>query len=58
MTMTKLRFIDSSRNERKRNESTVGTTVTEVMTLELKELLVDVEAFLTLPSETKAKLMR
>ncbi len=55
MTMTKLRFIDSSRNEKERDEDTVETTVTEVMIFELKELLVDAEMFLTLTSETMMK---
>ncbi len=31
MIMTKLRFIDSSRNERERDENTVETTVTEMI---------------------------
>ncbi len=48
MIMMKLKFIDSSRDERERNEDTVKTTVTEMMIFELKELLVDAEMFLTL----------
>jgi len=39
--MTKLKFIDSSRNEKERNKDTVKTTVTKMMIFELKELLVD-----------------
>jgi len=58
MTMTKLRFIDSSRDEKERDEDTVETTVTEVMIFELKELLVDAEMFLTLTSETMTKTKR
>jgi len=58
MTMTKLRFIDSSRNERERDENTVETTVTEMIILELRKLLVDAETFLTLMSKTKKKMMK
>ncbi len=58
MTMTKLKFIDSSRNERERDKDTVETTVTEVMIFELKELLVDAEMLLTLMNETMTKTKR
>jgi len=58
MIMTKLRFIDSSINERERDENTVETTVTEVIILELRELLVDAKTFLTLTSKTKKKTMK
>jgi len=58
MIMTKLRFIDSLRNEKERDENTVETTVTKVIILELKELLVDTETFLTLMSKTKKKTMK
>ena len=54
--MTKLKFIDSSRNERERDEDTVETTVTEVMIFELKKLLVDAKMFLTLTNETMMKM--
>ncbi len=56
MIMTKLKFIDSSRNEKERNEDIVKTTVTEVMIFELKELLVDAKTFLTLTNETMMKM--
>jgi hypothetical protein len=56
--MTKLRFIDSSRNERERDEDTVKTTVTEMMIFELKELLIDAEMLLTLMNETMTKTKR
>ncbi len=56
MIMTKLKFIDSSRNERERDEDTVETTVTEVMIFELKKLLVDAKMFLTLTNETMMKM--
>ncbi len=56
--MTKLRFIDSSRNEKERNEDTVKTTVTKMMIFELKELLVNAETFLTLTNETVRDLSR
>ncbi len=55
MTMKKLRFIDSSRNERERDEDTVKTTVTKVMIFELKELLVNAEMLLTLTNEMMTK---
>jgi len=56
MTMTKLKFIDSSRNEKERNEDTVETTVTKMMIFELKELLVNAEMFLTLMNEMMTKM--
>ncbi len=56
MTMTKLKFIDSSRDKRERDEDIVETTVTEVMIFELKELLVDAETFLTLINEMMIKM--
>ena len=52
----KLKFIDSSRDERERNEDTVKTTVTEMMIFELKELLVDAEMFLTLMNKIMMKM--
>jgi len=55
MIMTKLRFIDSSRNEKERDEDTVETTVTEMMILEFKELLINAETLLTLMNETMMK---
>ncbi len=55
MTMTKLRFIDSSRNEKEKNEDTVKTTVTEMMIFKLKKLLVNAEKLLTLMNETMTK---
>jgi len=58
MTMTKLRFIDSSRNEKERDEDTVETTVTEVMIFKFKELLIDAEMLLTLMNETMMKTKR
>ncbi len=56
MTMTKLKFIDSSRDKRERDEDIVETTVTEVMIFELKELLVDAKTFLTLINEMMIKM--
>jgi len=58
MTMTKLRFIDSSMNEKEKDENTVKTTVTKMIILELKELLVDAKMLLTLMSKTKKKTMK
>ncbi len=58
MTMTKLRFIDSSRNEKERDEDTVETIVTKMMIFELKELLINAEMLLTLTNETMIKTKR
>ena len=58
MTMTKLKFIDSSRNKRERDEDTVKTTVTEMMIFELKELLINAEMLLTLMNEMMTKTKR
>jgi len=56
MIMMKLTFIDSSRNEKERDEDTVETTVTEMMIFESQELLVNTEMFLTLMNETMIKM--
>ncbi len=56
MTITKLRFIDSSRDEREKDEDTVETTITEMMIFEFKELLVDAKMFLTLMNEIMMKM--
>jgi len=56
MIMMKLKFIDSSRNERERNEDIVKTTVTKMMIFELKELLVNAEMLLTLMNEMMMKM--
>jgi len=58
MIMTKLRFIDSLRNEKERDEDTVETTVTKMMIFELKELLINAEMLLTLMNETMIKTKR
>jgi len=56
MIMMKLRFIDSSRNEKEKDENTVKTTVTEMMIFEFKELLVNAEMLLNLMNETTMKM--
>ena len=56
MIMTKLRFIDLSRNEKERDKNTVETIVTEMMIFELKELLVDAEMLLTLMNKMMMKM--
>ncbi len=56
MTMTKLKFINSSRNEKERDEDTVETTVTEMMILKLKELLINAKILLTLTNEMMTKM--
>jgi len=53
--MMKFKFIDSSRNERERDEDTVEMTVTKMMIFELKELLVDAKMFLTLMNKMMMK---
>ncbi len=58
MTMTKLKFIDSLRNEKERDEDTVKMTVTEMMIFELKKLLVNAEMLLTLMNKTMMKMKR
>jgi len=55
MIITKFKFINSSRDEKERNEDTVETTVTEMMIFEFKELLIDAKTFLTLINETMMK---
>ncbi len=55
MIMMKLRFINSSRNKKERDEDTVKTTVTKMMIFELKKLLVNAETFLTLMNEMMTK---
>ncbi len=56
MTMTKLKFIDSSRNEKERDEDIVETTVTKMIIFELKKLLVNAKMLLTLMNETMIKM--
>jgi len=56
MIMTKLKFIDSLKDERERDEDTVETTVTKMMIFELKELLVNAETFLTLMNKMMIKM--
>jgi len=56
MIMMKLKFIDSSRNEKERDEDTVETTVTKMMIFELKELLVNAKMFLTLMNKIMMKM--
>jgi len=55
ITMTKFKFIDSSRNEKERDEDTVKTTVTEMIIFELKKLLINTEIFLTLMNKMMMK---
>ena len=56
MIMMKLKFIDSSRNKRERDENTVETTVTKMIIFEFKELLVNAKMLLTLMNETMMKI--
>jgi len=56
MIMTKFRFIDSSKDEKERDENTVKTTVTEMMIFESKELLVNAETFLILMNKMMTKM--
>ncbi len=54
--MTKLKFIDSSKDEREKDEDIVETTVTKMMIFESQELLVIAEMFLTLMNEIMTKM--
>jgi len=56
MIMTRFKFINSSRNEREKDEDTVKTTVTKMMILELKKLLVNAKMFLTLMNKMMMKM--
>jgi len=56
MIMTKLKFIDSLRNEKEKDKDTVKTTVTKMMIFEFKELLINAEMFLTLMNEMMMKM--
>jgi len=58
MIIIKLKFIDSLRNEREKNDNTVEITVTKMMIFELKKLLVNAEMFLTLMNEMMMKTKR
>ena len=55
MIIMKLKFIDSSKDEKERNEDTVKIIVTKIMIFELKELLVDAEMLLTLMNKMMMK---
>ena len=55
MIIMKLKFINSLKNERKKDEDTVKTTVTKMIIFEFKKLLVNAETFLTLMNETMMK---
>jgi len=56
MTMMKLRFIDSSKDEKESDENIVKTTVTEMMIFELKKLLINAKMLLTLMNEMMMKM--
>ena len=56
MIMMKLKFIDSLRNEKEKDEDTIKITVTKIIIFELKELLINVEMFLTLMNKTIMKI--
>jgi hypothetical protein len=58
MTMMKLKFIYSSKDERERNENIVKITVTKMMIFESQELLVNAEMLLTLMNEMMTKMKR
>jgi len=58
MTMTKLKFIDSLKNEKEKDKDIVETTVIEIMIFEFQELLVIAKMFLTLINEMMTKMKR
>jgi len=43
--MTKLKFIDSSRNKKEKDENTVETIITEMMIFKFEKLLIDAKIF-------------
>ncbi len=53
--MTKLKFIDSLRNEKEKDEDIVEIIVTEMMIFKFKELLVDAKMLLTLMNKMMMK---
>ncbi len=55
MIMTKLKFIDSLRNEKEKDEDIVEIIVTEMMIFKFKELLVDAKMLLTLMNKMMMK---
>jgi len=56
MTMTKFKFINSSRNKREKDQNTVETTVTKMMIFEFKKLLINAKMLLTLMNEMIMKM--
>jgi len=56
MIIIKLKFINSLRNEKERDEDTVETTVTKMIIFELKEILVNAKMLLTLTNEMMTKM--
>ena len=52
----KLRFIDSSKNKKERDEDIVEITVIKMMIFELKKLLVNAETLLTLMNKIIMKM--
>ncbi len=52
----KLKFIDSLKDKRERDEDTVEITVTKMMIFELKKLLINAKMLLTLMNETMMKM--
>jgi len=56
MTMTKFKFINSSRNKREKDQNTVETTVTKMMIFEFKKLLINAKMLLTLMNEIIMKM--
>jgi len=56
MIMMKLKFIDSLKDKRERDEDTVEITVTKMMIFELKKLLINAKMLLTLMNETMMKM--
>jgi len=56
MIMTKLRFIDSLRNKREKDEDIVEVIVTKMMIFKFKELIVNAEMLLTLMNKTMMKM--
>jgi len=56
MTMMKLKFINSLKDKKEKNEDIVKITVTEMMIFELKKLLINAKMLLTLMNKMMMKM--
>jgi len=56
MIIMKLKFINSSKDEKEKNKNIVEITVTKMMIFKFKKLLVNVKMLLTLMNEIMMKM--